>query len=52
MPNKFRSKAQVRACYAKKDKNWNCKEFAGSQDLKNLPERSKQPVKRSRNRKG
>lgn len=36
----FKSKAQVRACYAKNVKGWNCKEWSkATGNIKNLPER-------------
>lgn len=35
----FKSKAQSKACYAKKDPNWNCKEWSAKTDTSKLPER-------------
>lgn len=36
----FKSKSQVRACFAKKNKDWNCKKWAKETgDIKGLPEK-------------
>ena len=38
----FKSKAQMRACYAKKERGWNCAEWAhATSNLKSLPEKVK-----------
>ena len=38
----FRSKSQVRACFAKKDPNWDCHQWADeTSDIKSLPEKKK-----------
>jgi len=38
----FRSKSQVRACFAKNDPKWDCHKFAHeTDDIKKLPEKKK-----------
>jgi len=42
----FRSKSQVRACFAKKDPNWDCHQWADeTSDIKSLPEKKKKKKK-------
>ena len=43
----FKSKAQARACYARKDPRWNCAEWSKKTDWKHLPEYSTPEKKRS-----
>jgi hypothetical protein len=37
----FKSKSQLRACFAKKDKNWDCHKWAHEGKTKGLPEKKK-----------
>lgn len=37
----FKSKAQARACFARKDPKWDCGHWASVTDFKSLPERKK-----------
>lgn len=42
----FKSKAQMRACYAQHKKGWNCAEWAhATSNIKSLPERVKKRPK-------
>ena len=41
----FLSRSQARACFAKNDPDWNCKEWAGkTKSIKKLPERVKKAM--------
>lgn len=40
----FRSKQQMKACFAKKDPKWDCHKWAHETDLKHLPKRKKKQI--------
>jgi len=49
----FKSKAQMRKCFASHDPKWNCKEWAhATPSIKKLPERISNIPKAKRSRKG
>jgi len=49
----FKSKAQLRTCFSKRDPRWNCKQWVHeTQSICNLPERVGQPKKSRTKRRG
>lgn len=43
----FKSKAQARACFAQKDSNWDCEEWAEKTDFSRVPEKKKEKGSKS-----